>query len=100
MASARAIKRLQKSATTTIRMRVLAALPAVDEEPGKGQDIAQQTGLTNKQTLDALNSLHGMNKVGRVGRKYTSRWFRLPPPIPPADQPARVLETAFRSFFA
>lgn len=93
MPSARAIKRQQAQ---TFRMRVLAAIEAADTSY-TGQQLAQITGLSYKQTVDALNALHNMAKVARLGRKFTARWSRVPDPLD--ENPVMALEKAFRGFF-
>lgn len=93
MPSARAIKRQQAS---TYRMRVLAVIEASDAF-FTGQQLAQLTGLTHKQTVDALNALNNMAKVARTGRKFTARWGRVPRPLD--ENPVIALEIAFRGFF-
>jgi predicted Rossmann fold nucleotide-binding protein DprA/Smf involved in DNA uptake len=93
MASARAVKRQQAQ---TFRMRVLAVIDAADA-CFTGQQLAQATGLTYRQTIDALNALNNMGKVARTGRKFTARWCKVPPQ--PSNTPAMVLEMAMRGFF-
>lgn len=93
MASARALKRQQAS---TYRMRVLAVIEASDTF-FTGQQLAQLTGLTYRQTIDALNALNNMAKVARTGRKFTARWGRVPQPLD--ENPVIALENAFRGFF-
>ncbi len=89
----------QRAATQaqTYRMRVLAVIEA-SRTPLTGQQIADATGFTYKQTIDALNALNNAAKIARVGRKFTARWCRLRTPSPD-DNPAHVLEQAFRGFF-
>jgi hypothetical protein len=93
LASTRAIKRQQAQ---TYRMRVLAVIETADTFY-TGQQLATLTGLTYKQTVDALNGLLNMEKVARTGRKFTSRWGRLPKTLD--ENPALTLEQAFRGFF-
>lgn len=93
MASARAIKRQQAS---TYRMRVLAVIEATDTFH-TGQQLATLTGLTYKQTVDALNALNNMAKIARTGRKFTARWGKVPDPLD--ENPVIALEKAFRGFF-
>lgn len=93
MASARAIKRQQAQ---TFRMRVLAVIEATDTFH-TGQQLAQLTGLTYKQTVDALNALNNLSKVARTGRKFTARWGKVPKSLD--ENPVIALEQAFRGFF-
>lgn len=93
MASARAIKRQQAQ---TYRMRVLAVIEATDTF-FTGQQLATLTGLTYRQTIDALNALNNMAKVARTGRKFTARWGKVPKTLD--ENPAIALEKAFRGFF-
>lgn len=93
MASARAIKRLQAQ---TYRMRVLAVIESTDTF-FTGQQLATLTGLTYRQTIDALNALNNMAKVARTGRKFTARWGKVPKTLD--ENPAITLEKAFRGFF-
>jgi len=92
MASARAVKRQQAQ---TYRMRVLAVIED-SEACFTGQQLAQITGLTYRQTIDALNALNNMAKVARTGRKFTARWCRVPQQT---ENPAVTLERAFSGFF-
>lgn len=93
MASARAIKRQQAQ---TYRMRVLAVIESTDAF-FTGQQLATLTGLTYKQTVDALNALNNMAKVARTGRKFTARWGKVPEQLD--ENPVIALEQAFRGFF-
>lgn len=93
MASARAVKRQQAQ---TYRMRVLAVIEA-SEACYTGQQLAQATGLTYRQTIDALNALNNMAKVARTGRKFTARWCRVPQKLD--EHPVFMLERAFQGFF-
>ena len=61
----------------------------------RSRQIALRAGLTYRQTIDALNALHNMDKVRCTGRKFTARWSR----IQPITHPAHALEQAFRGFF-
>lgn len=40
----------------------------------KAKEVAELTGLTYKQTIDALNYLYNAEKVSRTGRKFTAMW--------------------------
>jgi len=93
MASNRALKRQQAQ---TYRMRVLTVIDASSTYLS-GQQIAQLTGLTYRQTIDALNALNNMAKVARTGRKFTARWGRIPEALD--ESPVIALEKAFRGFF-
>lgn len=93
MTSKRTAKRQQAQ---TYRMRVLAVIDA-SEACYTGQQLAQATGLTYRQTIDALNALNNMAKVARTGRKFTARWCRVPQPLD--ENPAITLERAFQGFF-
>lgn len=93
MASARSVKRQQAQ---TYRMRVLAVIEA-SESCLTGQQLASLTGLTYRQTIDALNALNNMAKVARTGRKFTARWCRVPETLD--ESPAITLERAFQGFF-
>ena len=93
MASARALKRQQAQ---TYRMRVLAVIESTDAF-FTGQQLAKLTGLTYRQTIDALNALNNMAKVARTGRKFTSRWGKVPNSLD--ENPVVALEKAFRGFF-
>lgn len=93
MTSARAIKRQQAQ---TYRMRVLAVIEATDTFH-TGQQLATLTGLTYRQTIDALNALNNMAKVARTGRKFTARWGKVHESLD--ENPAIALEQAFRGFF-
>ena len=93
MASARAIKRKQAQ---TYRMRVLAVIEASDDFL-TGQQVSVVAALTYRQTIDALNALNNAAKVARTGRKFTARWGRVT--VTPDDNPALLLQQAFRGFF-
>jgi hypothetical protein len=93
MVNARAIKRQQAQ---TYRMRVLAVIEATDAF-FTGQQLATLTGLTYRQTIDALNALNNMAKVARTGRKFTARWGKVPKALD--ENPVIALEKAFRGFF-
>lgn len=94
MTSKRVAKRQQAQ---TYRMRVLAVIDA-SEACFTGQQLAQCTGLTYRQTIDALNALNNMAKVARTGRKFTARWCRVPTQSLD-ENPAVTLERAFQGFF-
>lgn len=94
MTARRSINKRQQA--QTYRMRVLAAVEA-SEACLTGQQVAQATGLTYRQTIDALNALNNMAKVARTGRKFTARWCRVPQALD--ESPAQMLERAFSGFF-
>lgn len=94
MASTRAVKRKQQ--TQTYRMRVLEVIEATDQL-FTGHQVAQLTGLTHKQAIDALNGLLNLERIVRTGRKFTARWGRLPQQLD--ENPALTLEKALRRFF-
>lgn len=81
--------------TETFRTTVLAVVTGQDGCLS-GRQIALRAGLTYRQTIDALNALHNMDKVRRTGRKFTARWSRIQPIT---HHPAHALEQAFRGFF-
>jgi hypothetical protein len=60
-------------------------------------EVASQSGLTYRQTIDAINALHNIDLVSRQGRKFTAQWGspRLVTPDP-AVAAARRLEDYFR----
>lgn len=76
-------------------------LEVVQESPAflTGQQIAQITGLTYRQTIDALNALNNSEKIARTGRKFTARWGRIPQHVPPSESAIEALEHAFKGFF-
>ena len=43
----------------------------------KAREVSELTGLTYKQTIDALNYLYNAEKVLRTGRKFTAMWGKL-----------------------
>lgn len=94
MTARRSIHKRQQA--QTYRMRVLAVIDASDACHA-GRDLAKATGLTYRQTIDALNALNNMGKVARTGRKFTARWCRVPQPL--VENPVITLERAFQGFF-
>lgn len=38
------------------------------------RDITTALNLPYKTTVDALNALHNMERVARVGRKFSAKW--------------------------
>jgi predicted Rossmann fold nucleotide-binding protein DprA/Smf involved in DNA uptake len=77
-------------ASATLRCRVLAV---IEQSPTQltGKEIAQATGTSYRQTIDALNALYNAGKIERIGRKATARWRRLQP----QDNPLALLEAVF-----
>ncbi len=84
------------------RMRVSLrsrALDAVKTSPTwqSAAQIAAKTGMTYRQTIDALNALHNEALVARKGRKFTAQWGSLQMIKPdPATAAAYQLEEFFR----
>jgi hypothetical protein len=63
------------------------------------QQVAKTTGMTYRQTIDALNALHNEARVARQGRKFTARWGSLALVKPDsAIAAAHALEDIFRGF--
>lgn len=63
---------------TTYRMRVLAVVEAASDAL-TGHEIAIDSCLSYKQTIDALNALYNYGRVQRYGHKFTARWGRVVP---------------------
>ena len=89
----------QRQQANSYRVRVLAV---VEASPCwmTGKQIADATGLTYKQAIDALNALNNMERIARTGRKFTARWGRLS--LITNDQISEsfaLLNDCFRSFF-
>jgi hypothetical protein len=60
-------------------------------------EVATQSGLTYRQTIDAINALYNIALVSRQGRKFTARWGSPCLVAPdPATAAARRLEDYFR----
>lgn len=80
-----------KMAGATLRCRILAV---IDASPTHltGKEIAQATGVSYRQTIDALNALYNAGKIERSGRKFTARWGRVQPAEP---NPLALLEAVF-----
>ncbi|MGF6301889.1 hypothetical protein OKW42_005242 [Paraburkholderia sp. WC7.3d] len=57
----------------SLRARALAAVNRSNVWQS-AQQIASDTGLTYRQTIDALNALHNDARVARRGRKFTATW--------------------------
>lgn len=71
-----------KTARITYRQRVLAVI-ADANACLTGHDIASRSGLSYRQTIDALNELLNQGRVARTGRKFSARWCPLTDPIDP-----------------
>lgn len=78
-----------KPAAMTYRVAVLTVIQQADGCL-TGHEVATRTGLSYRQTVDALNALHNLARIRREGRKFTARWCRLPDA--PAEHPAALLE--------
>lgn len=89
----------RKQAHSTYRLRVLTVIESYDGWL-TGQQIAQATGLTYKQTVDALNALNNLEKVARTGRKFTALWGKIDTTSErAASESFALLTDCFRSFF-
>lgn len=76
------------------------ALHAVNAAPGwlTAACVAQITGMSYRQTIDALNALHNEARIARHGRKFTARWGSLQLVQPdPADAAASLLHAFFHA---
>lgn len=73
------------------RARVQAA---IDSSSGQltGHQLAAITGLTYRQTVDALTALHRQGRIERYGRKFTASWGQLTP----KHDPMTALEAIWR----
>ena len=58
-----------------IRNLVLSVL-AMSDGWVTARYISETTGLSHKQTIDALTYLYNTEQVSRTGRKFTARWGR------------------------
>lgn len=82
----------------SLRSRALAAINASSTWMS-AQQVAKTTGLTYRQTIDALNALHNAAQIARLGRKFTAKWGSLALIKPdPAIAAAHRLEDVFRGF--
>lgn len=82
----------------SLRSRALAAVNASPTWQS-AQQVAKNTGMTYRQTIDALNALHNEARVARHGRKFTARWGSLALIQPdPAIAAAHALEDVFHVF--
>ena len=77
----------------TFRATVLVVIESAGE-PLTGHRIAELAGLTDRQTVGALNALHNSARIARIGRKFTARWMRVPPP---KESPHARLDAAMRA---
>lgn len=65
--------------------------------PLTGREVARLSGLTYRQSIDALNALYNLGRIQRHGKKLKSSWqAKRPTDDPPA---AQTLEAAIRAFF-
>lgn len=60
----------------SIRSRALLAINLAPAFQSAAQ-IATNSGLTYRQTIDALNALHNIERICRQGHKFTARWGSL-----------------------
>lgn len=79
--------------TTTYRQRVLDAITAA-QACLTGHEIAHRTGLTYRQTIDALDALSKQGRIERTGRKFTARWCPLTTTDPSAHLQAAIFRIA------
>lgn len=93
---ARATRRVPRPASPNCRARVQAAI----EQAGAcltGRELARLTGLTYRQTVDALTALYRQGRIERHGRKFTASWCPLTPRTDPsADLQAAIFRIATR----
>lgn len=92
MVTVRARARAAQAARTTYRARVLVVVSTA-QACLTGLEIARRTGLTYRQTVDALGALHDQGRIERHGRKFSARWCPLQPPQP---DPMAALEAIWR----
>lgn len=83
---------------TSLRQIVQEAIEA-SASVLSAEQLAERTGLTYKQTIDALQGLHNTGRVVRHGRKISARWGAIPPPPNPNAPQAKHLADAFSAFF-
>lgn len=93
MVSVRARAQAAKAALarTTYRQRVLDTIQAAGACL-PGFEIAQRSGLTYRQTVDALGALLDQGRIERHGRKFSARWC----PLTPKHDPMTALEAIWR----
>lgn len=92
MVSVRARAKAAQAARTTYRARVLAVIDSA-QTCLTGSDIASRSGLTYRQTVDALGALHDQGRIERHGRKFSARWCPITPQQP---NPMAALEAIWR----
>lgn len=66
----------------------------------KAREVSDLTGLTYKQTIDALNYLYNAEKVARTGRKFTAMWGRreLNDETPTSEQSKILIRCLLRGY--
>lgn len=84
-----AARRKTKTAYPNCRARVHAAIEAAGACL-TGRELARLTGLTYRQTVDALTALHRQGRIDRHGRKFTASWC----PLTPQHDPSADLQAA------
>ena len=67
---------------STNRARILCHLKDMDGT-ATAREIAEALDLPVKSVQDALTVLHHMERVTRIGRKFSARWSSYRPPLPP-----------------
>lgn len=77
--------------TTTYRQRVLDTIQAAGACL-TGHELATRSGLTYRQTVDALGALLDQGRIERHGRKFSARWC----PLTPKHDPMTALEAIWR----
>lgn len=85
----------KSAARATYRSRTLSVINETTKWLSSAE-VASQSGLTYRQTIDAINALYNIALVSRQGRKFTARWGspRLVA-LDPAVAAARRLEDYF-----
>lgn len=90
----RVARRVPRPTSPNCRARVQAAIEAA-QACLTGRELARRTGLTYRQTVDALTALHRQGRIERHGRKFTASWCPLTPkPDPSADLQAAIYRLA------
>jgi 2-methylcitrate dehydratase PrpD len=92
MVSVRARAKAIQAARQTYRQRVQLVIETANACL-TGHAIADLTGLTYRQTVDALNALVNQGRIARTGRKFTARWCPLTTP----DDPSAALQAALNA---
>lgn len=69
---------LKKQDKDTVVIREVV-LNVVNKSPVKlsAREISRRSGLTYKQTIDALQALNNYERVVRIGKKFSARWIRV-----------------------